>query len=137
MLPPRCVHSPATGQWALLTARTPWLAPEVATARVTSWAARLALELMLDVGARRHDVHVLGDQHICNEVTSDGESIRRICWRPHKTLRTINKLLKVKILPEFQDALDAMKRPSGVLNFLTTDGKPFASAAAFGNKFAD
>jgi integrase/recombinase XerD len=43
----------------------------------------------------------------------------------------------VKILPEFQAALDAMKRPSGVLNFLTTDhGKPFASAAAFGDKFA-
>jgi integrase len=31
-----------------------------------------------------------------------------------------------------------MQRPASVLNFLTTDhGKPFASAAAFGNKFAD
>ena len=34
-------------------------------------------------------------------------------------------------------ALDAM-RPSAALTFLTNDyGKPFASAAAFGNKFAD
>jgi hypothetical protein len=91
--------------------------------------ARLALELMLNIGARRHDAHVLGDQHI-----RDG----RICWRSHKTLRTTGKLLKVKILPEFHAALDAMERPSSVLNFLTNDrGKPFASAVAFGNKFAD
>jgi integrase len=84
---------------------------------------------MLNIGARRHDAHVLGDQHIRD---------RRICWRPHKTLRTTGKLLKVKILPEFQAALDAIERPAGVLNFLATDrGKPFASAAAFGNKFAD
>lgn len=88
-----------------------------------------ALELMLNIGARRHDAHVLGDQHI---------RVGRICWRPHKTLRTTGKLLKVKILPEFQAALEAMQRPASVLNFLTTDhGKPFASAAAFGNKFAE
>jgi integrase/recombinase XerD len=44
----------------------------------------------------------------------------------------------VKILPEFQAAFDAMQRPAGVLNFLTNDyGKAFASAAAFGNKFAN
>jgi integrase/recombinase XerD len=44
----------------------------------------------------------------------------------------------VPILPEFQAALDAMERPAGVLNFVANDyGKPFASAAGFGNKFAD
>jgi integrase/recombinase XerD len=40
-------------------------------------------------------------------------------------------------MPAFQAALDAMPA-SDSLTFLTTDyGKPFASAAAFGNKFAD
>jgi hypothetical protein len=45
----------------------------------------------------------------------------------------------VKILPELQAALDAMQHSDkSVLTFLTTDhGKAFASAAAFGNKFAD
>jgi hypothetical protein len=39
--------------------------------------------------------------------------------------------------PFLQEALDAMPK-SDMLCFLTTDhGKPFASAAAFGNKFAD
>jgi integrase len=109
-----------------------WLEPQVAMYREhhkLGTVARAALELLLNIAARRHDAHLLGDQHI-----REG----RICWRPHKMLRTTNKLLKVKILPEFQAALDAMQRPASVLNFLTNDyGKPFASAAALGNKFAD
>jgi len=42
-------------------------------------------------------------------------------------------------MPELQAALDAMQaRADGVLTFLVNDyGRPFASAAAFGNKFAD
>jgi integrase/recombinase XerD len=44
-------------------------------------------------------------------------------------------------MPELQTALDAVPkeaRAGGVLTFLVNDyGKPFASAAAFGNKFAD
>jgi integrase len=37
-----------------------------------------------------------------------------------------------------QAALDAMPRSDDVLTFLVNDyGRPFASAAAFGNKFAD
>jgi integrase len=52
--------------------------------------------------------------------------------------RTTNKLLKVGILPEFQEALDAIPRADDALRFLTTNrGKAFKSAAAFGNKFAD
>jgi integrase/recombinase XerD len=109
-----------------------WLEPQVAMYRehhMLGTVARTALELLLNIAARRHDAHLLGDQHIRQG---------RICWRPHKTLRTTNKLLKVKILPEFQAAFDAMQRPAGVLNFLTNDyGKAFASAAAFGNKFAN
>jgi integrase/recombinase XerD len=90
--------------------------------------ARLGLELLLNIAARRHDAHVLGHQHI-----RDG----KLWWRPHKTLRTTNKMLKVPILPEFQAALDAMPSNDS-LTFLVNDyGRPFASAAAFGNKFAD
>jgi integrase len=109
-----------------------WLEPQVAMYREhhkLGTVARLALELLLNIAARRHDAHALGDQHI-----SDG----RLCWRPHKTLRSTGKMLKVKIIPQFQAALDATPRSKSVLNFLVNDyGRPFASAAAFGNKFAD
>jgi integrase/recombinase XerD len=94
--------------------------------------ARLALELLLNIAARRHDAHLIGQQHI-----RDG----KLSWRPHKTLRTTGKLLSIRIMPELQAALDAMPegvRADGVLTFLVNDyGRAFASAAAFGNKFAD
>ena len=61
-----------------------------------------------------------------------------LCWRPHKTLRSTGKMLKVTIIPSLQAALDAMPKSGEALAFLTNDyGRPFASAAAFGNKFAD
>jgi len=108
-----------------------WLEPQVEMFRMhrkRGTDARLALELMLNIAARRFDAHVLGPQHIRNG---------RLCWRPHKTQRTTNKTLKVRILPEFQAALDAMPARDA-LAFLVTDyGRPFKSAAAFGNKFAD
>jgi integrase len=101
--------------------------------RILGTVAGLAIELLLNIAARRHDVHVIGQQHI----NSDG----KLCWRPHKTLRTTGKLLKIRMLPELRAALEALPkqaRADGVLTFLVTDyGKPFASAAAFGNKFAD
>jgi len=118
-----------------------WLEPQVAQYREhhkLGTIARLALELLLNIAARRYDAHELGPKNIV-----DG----RLCWRPHKTLRTTGKLLKVKITPQFQAALDAMPSPNNVVKFpksenvgtfLTNDyGRPFASAAAFGNKFAD
>jgi integrase/recombinase XerD len=90
--------------------------------------ARLAIELLLNVAARRGDAHKLGWQHV-----KEG----KICWRPNKTLRSTAKNLSIRILPELQRALDAMPRNDS-LTFLVNDyGKPFASAAAFGNKFAD
>jgi hypothetical protein len=90
--------------------------------------ARLALELMLNIAARRHDAHLIGRQHLRNG---------NLTWRPHKTLRTTGKVLTVRVLPSLQAALDAMPK-SDALTFLTTDhDRPFKSAAAFGNKFAD
>jgi len=57
--------------------------------------------------------------------------------RPHKTSRITGKMLTIRVLPELQSALDAMP-PSDALTFVLNDyGRPFASAAAFGNKFAD
>lgn len=92
-------------------------------------AARLAIELLLNVAARRGDAHRLGVQHV-----KDG----KICWRPQKTIRSTDKMLSIAILPELQCALDAMPGRDNALAFLLNDyGRPFASAAAFGNKFAD
>ena len=90
--------------------------------------ARVALELMLNVAARCGDAYLLGRQHV-----KDG----RLTWRPNKTRRTTGRTVTVPILPELQAALDAMPA-SDALTFLTTDyGRPFASPAALGNKFAD
>ncbi|MGY4435249.1 hypothetical protein ACVWWO_007726 [Bradyrhizobium sp. F1.13.1] len=58
-----------------------------------------------------------------------------------RPLRTTGKLLKIGMMPELRAALESLPkeaRADGVLTFLFTDyGKPFASAAAFGNNFAD
>ena len=89
--------------------------------------ARLAMELMLNIAARRHDAHPIGRQHLRNG---------RLSWCPSKTSRTTGKVLTIRVLPELQAAIDAM--PRGNATFLLTKyGRPFASAAAFGNKFAD
>lgn len=100
--------------------------------------ARLALELLLNIAARRYDAHVIGPQHV---QISNKDGKKKLCWRLHKTLRSTAKMLKIRIMPNFQAALDAMPKTEGrkpALAFLTNDyGKPFASAAAFGNKFAD
>lgn len=91
--------------------------------------ARIALELMLNVGARRGDAYQLGRQHI----TKDG----RLSWRPNKTRRSTGRKVTVRILPELRAALDAMPGSDALTFLITERGKPFASAAAFGNKFAD
>ena len=60
-----------------------------------------------------------------------------LTWRPSKTLRSTGKTPTIPIMPNLQAALDAMPK-SDALCFLTTNhARPFASAAAFGNKFAD
>jgi integrase/recombinase XerD len=119
-----------------------WLEPQVEQYRQhhpLGTTARLALELLLNIAARRYDAHVIGPQNV---IISNKDGLKKLCWRPHKTLRTTGKMLKIKMLPSLQAALDAMPKPERgtevPLAFLTNDyGKPFASAAAFGNKFAD
>ena len=90
--------------------------------------ARLALELALNIAARRHDVRLIGRQHFKNGCLS---------WRPSKTSRTTAKVLTIRVLPELQAALDAMPRTDALTFMLTEHGRPFNSAAAFGNRFAD
>jgi integrase len=89
---------------------------------------RLALELLLNVAARRGDAHRLGVQHI---------KAGKLEWRPHKTIRSTGKELSIRILPELQAALDAMPARGAALTFLLNEyGRPFASAPGFGNRFA-
>lgn len=119
-----------------------WLEPQVEQYRQRhplGTVARLALELLLNIAARRYDAHVIGPQHV---IISNRDGIKKLCWRPHKTLRSTGKMLKIPIIRSLQAALDAVPKPERggelPLAFLTNDfGKPFASAAAFGNKFAD
>ena len=82
---------------------------------------RLALELLVGTGAARVDVVAMGRQHV-----HDGLLI----FRREKT----DVPVEIPILPELQDALDAMPR-SHHLTFLTTArGQPF-SPAVFGMWF--
>jgi integrase/recombinase XerD len=91
--------------------------------------ARVAIELLLNIAARRGDAYQLGRQHLHKG---------RLEWRPNKTRRTTGKSLSVPVMKEFQVAIDSMPAKRETLTFLTTDyGRSFASAAAFGNKFAD
>jgi len=83
--------------------------------------ARLAMGLMLFTGQRRGDIVHMGRQHVRN---------RAIEVRQHKT----GTPLIIPIHPDLQAILDAT--PSSHLPFLTTgQGKPFGSAASFGNWF--
>jgi integrase/recombinase XerD len=117
------------------TGHMTWHDPQIAQYRERhqlGTVARLALELLLNIAARRHDAHLIGEQH-----AKGG----KLSWRPHKTLRSTGKMLSIRIMPQLQAAIDALPasaRADGVLTFLVNDyGRPFASAAAFGNKFAD
>jgi integrase/recombinase XerD len=114
-----------------------WKPPQIEQYRAhhpVGTIARLALELMLNIAARREDAHKIGRPHLSFNAE---HQINILTWRPQKTARTTGKVLSIPVLPFLQEALDAMPR-SDVLTFLTNDyGRPFASAAAFGNKFAD
>jgi integrase len=85
--------------------------------------ARLAMALMLFTGQRRGDIVHMGRQHV-----REGA----IEVRQHKT----GTPLTIPIHPDLQAILDMT--PSKHLPFLTTAfGKPFTSAASFGNWFGD
>ena len=83
---------------------------------------RLAIELLLFLGLRRSDVIHAGKQHVKDGVLS---------MRTQKTGAWVH----IPIFAKLQDAIDATT--TGDLAFLVTEsGKPFSSAASFGNWFA-
>ena len=84
--------------------------------------ARLALELLLNTAQRRSDVVRMGRQHVRDGILS----IRHL-----KT----GTLVEIPILPELQEALDAM--PADHLTYLTTEYGQAFSAAGFGNWFRE
>jgi integrase len=102
----------------------PWGEDQIAQYRARhpiGTRARIALELLLNVGPRRGDVVQLGRQHI-----RDG----RFYFRTQKTATLVEG---IPVLADLQEALDAMPREH--LTFLVTEyGKPF-TAAGFGGWF--
>jgi integrase len=84
--------------------------------------ARLAIDILLFLGLRRSDAVVVGRQHMKDGVIS---------LRTQKT----GTWVYLPVFRQLQESIDAT--PTGDLAFLTTEkGKPFMSAASFGNWFA-
>lgn len=95
--------------------------------------ARVAIELMLNIAARRTDVYQIGRPHMMFDAE---RQMSILTWRPSKTSRSTGKVLSIPVLPLLQEALDAMAK-SMALTFLTDDkGMPFKNANAFGTQFA-
>ena len=119
------------------TGHMTWKPPQVEQYRArhpVGTMGRVALELMLNIAARRTDVYQIGRSHM---VFNSGLQMNVLTWRPQKTANSTGKVLSIPVLPFLQEALDAMPKGTA-LTFLTTDhGRPFKSAAAFGNKFVD
>ena len=83
---------------------------------------RLAIDILLFLGLRRSDAVVVGRQHMKDGVIS---------LRTQKT----GAWVYLPVFKHLQESIDAT--PTGDLAFLTTEkGKPFSSAASFGNWFA-
>jgi integrase len=80
--------------------------------------ARLALALMLYLGARRSDAVTLGRQHVRDGV---------IRFVPRKTRRSKMHAIEIPILPELAQIIAAS--PAGDLTFIVNErGRPFASS---------
>jgi integrase len=96
---------------------------------------RLAIELFLTTGARRGDAVRLGPQHLHD----GGITGKIISFEQSKTKRPVTPPLH----PDFLEALAAMPVSKVVavtapITFLTTSsGRPFKTAASFGNWFRD
>lgn len=91
--------------------------------------AHLALSLFMFTACRVSDVVTLGPR---NEIRRGGTAM--ISWQPAKKGSTT---VTVPIMPPLAKAIAAQAIANPAAYLLTTHGKPFASAAAFGNKFRD
>jgi integrase/recombinase XerD len=97
--------------------------------------ARLAIELLVATGARHGDVVRLGPQHMLD----GGITGKRISFDQSKTKGTVSFPLH----PDFLEALSAMPALNvaplaATMTFMaTTHGRPFKTAASFGNWFRE
>lgn len=90
--------------------------------------ARLALEMLLNTGARRSDVVQLGRQHI-----RDGQ----IKFRVYKNRLRKHVEIEIPVLSQLQAVIEATPE-KGDLTFLISDhGRPWSSGDSFGNRFRD
>ena len=85
--------------------------------------ARLAYELLLQVGQSRCDIVRMGRQHVRDGILS---------LKRQKT----GVAFDVPVLPPLQEAIDAMPAGDNLTFLVTAHGKPF-TAAGFGNWFRD
>lgn len=91
--------------------------------------ARLALEIMLNIGARRSDACRIGRQH-----EADGY-LEFVAWKGRNRVKT-RRTIVARFTPELKQAL-AATTPVGDLTYLVTDlSRPF-TIAGFGNKMRD
>ena len=114
-----------------------WKPPQIALYRerhAVGTTARLALELMLNVAARREDAHKLGRQHMSFDTD---HQVWKLTWRPSKTsaLHRQDADDPDPARPASGTRRDAEKQCTQLPD--DRHGQPFASAAAFGGKFAD
>ncbi|KSV69826.1 Phage integrase family protein [compost metagenome] len=105
----------------------PWTAEDIAKVyevHEDGSQARLAMDLLLFTGLRRSDIYRIGPQHV-----RDG----MIEYRAGKN----DEMVYIPIHPNLAAVLAA--RPKAQMAYLVTaiHGRPFKSAAAFGNWFAD
>lgn len=93
--------------------------------------ARLALELMINVGARLSDASRIGRQH---EIIVDGRQwLKLVAWKNRN--RKSRKTIECPITPELRAAIDATE--TGDLTYLINDlGKAF-TIDGLGNKMRD
>ncbi|WP_407062481.1 tyrosine-type recombinase/integrase [Bradyrhizobium sp. 44] len=90
--------------------------------------ARLALEIMLNIGARRSDACRIGRQH------ESGEYLEFVSWKGRNKEKT-RKLIVARFTRELRTALD--QTPTGDLSYLVNDhARPF-TIAGFGNKMRE
>ena len=78
---------------------------------VTTWyRCRVALELMLNIAARRHDAHLIGKPHLSFDAD---DQLWKLTFRPSKTRRSTDKSLTIPVLPSLHEALDAVPKRQG------------------------
>jgi site-specific recombinase XerD len=108
-----------------------WTLPEVATYcthHPVGTRARLALEIMLNIGARRSDACGVGRQH------ESGDYLEFVAWKGRAREKT-RKAIVAKFTSELREAL--VDTPVGDLTYLVNDqGRPF-TIAGFGNKMRE